>query len=54
VQAAGPLTVDAYRAGIDKFADGGRNLAFAAQIIPTLSLPQDYKDAYPAAQHCTD
>jgi serine/threonine protein kinase len=54
VQGADPLTVEAYQAGIDEFADGGRNLAFAAQIVPTLTLPQDYKDAYPAAQHCTD
>jgi hypothetical protein len=54
VQGADPLTVKAYEAGIDKFADGGRNLAFAAQIVPTLTLPQDYQDAYPAAQHCTD
>jgi hypothetical protein len=54
VAAADPLTVAAYRTGVEKFADGARNLAFAAQIVPTLALPQDYKDAYPFAQHCTD
>jgi hypothetical protein len=53
VEAVDPLTVDAYQGGIDKFADGARNLAFAAQIVPTLTLPQDYKDAYPSAEHCT-
>ena len=53
VAASDPLTVTAYKTGITRFADGVRNLAFAAQLMKDITLPPDYTAAYPSAPRCT-
>ena len=53
VAASDPLTVAAYKTGIGQFADGVRNLAFAAQLIKDITLPPDYTAASASAPRCT-
>jgi serine/threonine protein kinase len=53
VAASDPLTVAAYKSGIGQFADGVRNLAFAAQLIKDIELPPDYTAASASAPRCT-
>jgi hypothetical protein len=52
VRASDPLTITAYRAGVDRFADGAGALALAAQLIPQIKLPPEYTAASPAAPRC--
>ncbi|WP_214405053.1 serine/threonine-protein kinase [Pseudonocardia lacus] len=54
VQAADPLTVQAYSAGIERFTDGTRNLALAATLMQNVDLPEDYQGAYLSAPHCAE
>ena len=47
-----PLTIGAYTTGNARFADGVRNMSFAAQLLQQVKLPEDYTDegrATPAA-----
>jgi hypothetical protein len=53
VAASDPLTVAAYKTGIGQFADGVRNLAFAAQLTKDITLPPDYTAASASAPRCT-
>jgi hypothetical protein len=54
VAAAQPLTVDAYRTGVNSYLDGTRNLAFAATVVKEVKLPSDYTAASAAAPHCKE
>ena len=45
VAAAEPLTVDAYRTGVNSYLDGTRSLALAATVVKDVKLPPDYTAA---------
>ena len=50
--AAEPLTVDAYRAGVNSYLDGTRSLALAATVVKEIKLPPSYTAASGSAPHC--
>ena len=52
VAAAEPLTVDAYRNGVNSYLDGTRSLALAATVVKDVKLPPNYTAASAAAPHC--
>jgi hypothetical protein len=52
VAAAEPLTVDAYRAGVNSYLDGTRSLALAATVVKEIKLPPSYTAASGSAPHC--
>ena len=52
VAAAEPLTVDAYRAGVNRYLDGTRSLALAATVVKAVKLPSNYTAASSVAPHC--
>jgi hypothetical protein len=52
VAAAEPLTVTAYRAGVDNYLDGTRSLTLAATVVKEIKLPANYTAASGSAPHC--
>ena len=52
IAASNPLTVRSYSTGVQRFSDGVRNIAFAAQLIETIKLPADYTAASASAPRC--
>jgi hypothetical protein len=54
VAASDPMTLDAYRTGITRYADGVRSIAFAAQLLKDVTLPPEYTAATASAPRCTD
>ncbi len=52
VAAAEPLTVDAYRAGVNNYLDGTRSLALAATVVKEIKLPANCTAASGSAPHC--
>lgn len=54
VAASEPLTVEAYRAGVDRFTDGARNLALITPLRQQIALPPEYTALTPAAPHCAE
>ncbi|MCX6464576.1 MAG: serine/threonine-protein kinase [Pseudonocardiales bacterium] len=54
VEAADPLTPEAYGEGVDRFTDSTRNLALAAQLVPQITLPSSYTAASAVAPSCQD
>ena len=54
VAAAQPLTVEAYRTGVNSYLEGTRSLAFAATVVKEIKLPSDYTAASATAPHCKE
>ena len=54
VAAAQPLTVEAYRTGVNSYLEGTRSLAFAATVVKEIKLPPEYTAASAAAPHCKE
>ena len=54
VEAADPLTVEAYGQGVDRFTDATRNLALAATLVQEIELPPRYQEAGAVAAGCQD
>jgi len=52
VAAAEPLTVDAYKAGVNNYLDGTRSLALATTVVKEIKLPPSYTAASGSAPHC--
>lgn len=52
VAASEPLDPQAYSAGIDRFTDGARNLALAANLQKEVTLPDSYTAVSDSAPHC--
>jgi hypothetical protein len=44
VRASDPLTIRAFTVGNSRFADGVRNMSYAAQLLQQVKLPDDYID----------
>ena len=54
VAAAQPLTVEAYRTGVNSYLEGTRSIAFAATVVKEIKLPPEYTAASAAAPHCKE
>jgi len=54
VAAAQPLTVEAYRTGVNSYLEGTRSIAFAASVVKEVKLPPEYTAASAAAPHCKE
>jgi hypothetical protein len=54
VAATEPLTVEAYRTGVNSYLEGTRSLAFAATVVKEIKLPPEYTAASAAAPHCKE
>jgi hypothetical protein len=54
VAAAQPLTVEAYRTGVNSYLEGTRSIAFAATVVKEIKLPPEYTAASAAALHCKE
>jgi hypothetical protein len=54
VAAAQPLTVEAYRTGVNSSLEGTRSIAFAATVVKEIKLPPEYTAASAAAPHCKE
>ena len=52
--AAQPLTVEAYRTGVNSYLEGTRSIAFAATVVKEIKLPPEYTAASAAAPHCKE
>ena len=54
VEAAQPLTAEAYRTGVNSYLEGTRSIAFAATVVKEIKLPPEYTAASAAAPHCKE
>ena len=54
VAAAQPLSVEAYRTGVNSYLEGTRSIAFSATVVKEIKLPPEYTAASAAAPHCRE